>query len=66
MKGVGRSGREAPRYNYTRDPYYTDGLRVVLVLGDARYAMDELEFLPWEQPPVIRDIEIGGKSDGAR
>jgi hypothetical protein len=66
VKGVGRSGREAPRYNYTRDPYYTDGLRVVLVLGDARYAMDELEFLPWEQPPLIRDIAIGGKADGAR
>jgi len=53
VEGVGYSGREAPRYNYTEDPYYTDGLRVVLVLGDARYALDELEYLPWEKPPAM-------------
>ena len=52
VEGVGYSGREAPRYNYTEDPYYTDGLRVVLVLGDDRYALDELEYLPWEKPPA--------------
>jgi hypothetical protein len=51
--GVGQSVREAPRYNYTEDPYYTDGLRVVLILGDERYALDELEYLPWKQPPHI-------------
>jgi len=51
--GVGYSGREAPRYNYTEDPYYTDGLRVVLIFGDERYAIDELEYLPWEQPPAV-------------
>jgi len=53
VEGVGYSGREAPRRNYTEDPYYTDGLRVVLVLGDARYALDELEYLPWEKPPAM-------------
>jgi hypothetical protein len=53
VEGVGYSGREAPRRNYTEDPYYTDGLRVVLILGDARYALDELEHLPWEKPPAM-------------
>jgi hypothetical protein len=50
VKGVGRSDRVAPRYNYTNDPYYTDGLRVVLVLGDDRYPLDSVKKLPWETP----------------
>jgi len=49
-KGVGRSSPEAPRFNYTRDPYYTDGLRVVLFLGEGPFGLDEIEYLPWEQP----------------
>jgi len=32
VKGVGYSDRKAPRFNYTEDPFYTDGLRVVLIL----------------------------------
>ena len=31
-KGVGAAPLDAPRYNYTEDPYYTDGLRAVLFL----------------------------------
>jgi len=50
VKGVGHSGYEAPRRNYTDDPYYTDGLRVVLVLGEGRFGLDEVLLLPWEQP----------------
>jgi hypothetical protein len=50
VKGVGPSSRDAPRYNYTDDPYYTDGLRVVLFLAEGPYGLDELEHLPWERP----------------
>jgi len=50
VKGVGPSTRAAPRHNYTDDPYYTDGLRVVLFLGEGPYGLDELEHLPWERP----------------
>jgi hypothetical protein len=50
VEGVGYSGRDAPRLNYTDDPYYTDGLRAVLVFGDDRYSLEELEFLNWEWP----------------
>ena len=55
VKGVGYSDQESPRFNYTKDPYYTDGLRVVLILGDERNSLYNLEFLPWEQPkqPVV-------------
>jgi len=49
VKGVGYSDREAPRFNYTRDPYYTDGLRVVLFLGEERLPLDNIEYLQWEQ-----------------
>lgn len=52
VKGVGYSDRDSPRFNYTRDPYYTDGLRVVLILGEGRNPLSDVDFLPWEQPAV--------------
>jgi hypothetical protein len=48
--GVGISTRTAPRFNYTRDPFYTDGLRIVLFLGEKPIAYDEVNWLDWEQP----------------
>jgi len=57
VKGVGPSSREAPRYNYTKDPYYTDGLRVVLILGEGPFGLDEIEQLGWERPAVRTDFE---------
>jgi hypothetical protein len=42
---------ESPRYNYTLDPYFTDGLRVVLFLTDTPVAYDEIKWLDWELPP---------------
>jgi hypothetical protein len=50
VEGVGYSDREAPRFNYTKDPYYTDGLRVVLILDEERRSLDNIEFLRWAQP----------------
>jgi hypothetical protein len=57
VKGVGPSSREAPRYNYTDDPYYTDGLRVVLIVAEGRYGLDELDYLPWERPQTREGVE---------
>lgn len=54
VRGVGQSGPESPRLNYTKDPYYTDGLRVVLVLGDDRYPLESIRSLPWESPPAMQ------------
>jgi hypothetical protein len=56
VKGVGYSGRDAPRFNYTDDPYYTDGLRVVLILGEARQPLDTINFLSWEQVMPLRRL----------
>jgi hypothetical protein len=60
VKGVGYSGRDAPRRNYTEDPYYTDGLRVVLIVGEDRTELTDLEYLPWEWP----SSEIAGHPAG--
>jgi len=53
-KGVGHASFEAPRYNYTDDPYITDGLRLVLFLSKNPVAYEEIEWLDWEDPLVLR------------
>jgi hypothetical protein len=57
-KGVGEASPYEPRYNYTEDPYFTDGLRAVMILGDAPGPLDDLRFLDWELPPPRIEIEI--------
>jgi hypothetical protein len=44
VKGVGLSSPDAPRTNYTHDPYVTDGLRLVLFLGEERTEIDDIEW----------------------
>jgi hypothetical protein len=48
VSGVGEASREKPRKNLTRDPYYTDGFRAVLIFDDQPRSLAEIEFLPWE------------------
>jgi hypothetical protein len=52
--GVGASSRESPAQNYTRDPYFTDGLRVVLFTSETERSLDEIDRLDWESPSVRR------------
>jgi hypothetical protein len=47
VEGVGAADRDSPRGNLTRDPYFTDGLRGVLVFTDQPTALTEIEILPW-------------------
>jgi hypothetical protein len=51
VKGVGVSSYSAPRTNYTLDPYYTDGLRLVLFLSGEFIALDHIGWVDWETPP---------------
>jgi len=51
VKGVGAASANAPRHNLTGDPYYTDGLRVVLVLSHNPVTVDQVEQLGWETTP---------------
>jgi hypothetical protein len=46
--GVGAAPKDAPRKNLTTDPYYTGGLRIVLLFDKEPTSLDEIEFLPWE------------------
>ena len=51
VKGVRTATPENPRYNYTLDPYYTDGLRLVLFVSEDYVSPDTLELIPWESHP---------------
>ncbi len=50
VAGVGASDEAHPRVNLTDDPYYTDGLRLVVFLGSEPRLPGAIEFLPWERP----------------
>ncbi|HIF96856.1 MAG TPA: hypothetical protein EYQ54_07500 [Myxococcales bacterium] len=52
VRGVGSATPQAPRYNYTLDPYFTDGLRVVLFLSDELRGYNDIESLGWEALPA--------------
>jgi len=45
--GVHLSTRDDPHENLTGDVWYSDGLRLVLILGAERVEADEVEILPW-------------------
>lgn len=50
VKGVGESTPASPRENLTDDPYYTDGLRLVVVLGSEPHWPLQAQLLEWERP----------------
>jgi hypothetical protein len=50
VSGVGAALRDAPRANLTGDPYFTDGLRLVLFLGDKPIDIAEVDYIEWEVP----------------
>ena len=49
VAGVGTSTPAQPRRNLTDDPYYTDGLRLVVFLGAVPHAPVATEWLGWER-----------------
>jgi len=49
VKGVGAAPRSAPRENLTTDPYFTDGLRSVLVFERHPTSLSAVDFFPWER-----------------
>ena len=57
VEGVGQATPMAPRYNYTEDPYYTDGLRAVLFLAEEPHSYQEIEWLEWALLTSGLDIE---------
>jgi len=49
VKGVGKASRTKPRYNLTGDPYFTYGLRAVLVFERRPVSFNEIQRFDWEQ-----------------
>jgi hypothetical protein len=50
LEGVRAATASAPRSNLTGDPYYTDGLRLVVFLSSQTKRLTETTRLPWELP----------------
>jgi len=65
LKGVGVAPKSAPRANLTTDPYYTDGLRAVLVFDRHPTSLAGVEFFPWEIPIARRigTVKATGRAD---
>jgi len=51
VRGVGEAPPDDPRYNLGGDPYYTDGLRAVMVCTESPFSFSDAEFFDWEFPP---------------
>ncbi len=49
VKGVGAAAFNEPRYNFTNDPYYTDGRRLVLIMADEWTDILDIKRLDWEK-----------------
>jgi hypothetical protein len=48
-RGVGKVEQDNPRGNLTGDPWFTDGLRLVLWLSSEPVAISDIEFLDWRR-----------------
>ena len=59
VKGVGAAPKSAPRRNLTTDPYFTDGLRSVLVFDRQPTSLAEIGSFPWE---IVRPRTDSGQA----
>ena len=48
--GVGAAPIEEPRGNLTGDPYFTDGLRVVMWIASEPLGLDDIKYVDWADP----------------
>ncbi len=48
-RGVGKVAQDDPRGNLTGDPWFTDGLRLVLWISSEPVAISDIEFLDWRR-----------------
>lgn len=52
VQGVGVSSRDQPRVNYTGDPYWTDGLRLVMWVSEEPVSYHRVEAVQWDALPA--------------
>jgi len=50
VRGVGETPIDQPRGNLTGDPWFTDGLRVVLWIPSGLISLDDIEYVDWISP----------------
>ena len=50
VRGVGASTPEEPNCNLTGDPFFTDGLRAVLLMDRKQTLMRDVQFFDWDMP----------------
>jgi hypothetical protein len=50
VRGVGSATLDQPRQNLTGDPYYTDGLRVVMWIPPGTVDMEDIGYQQWFDP----------------
>jgi hypothetical protein len=63
VRGVGAAPRDQPRHNLTDDPYFTDGMRIVIGISDTPIANSDVYDLGWnESTDPIR----AGKGEDAK
>jgi hypothetical protein len=53
VKGVGLATPSKPRKNLTGDPYFTDGLRAVIILDAGPTSLQQVRSLDWERPAIF-------------
>jgi hypothetical protein len=57
VKGSGASTRSKPRYNLTGDPYFTVGLRAVLMFDRRPHSFKDIQEFDWEKSAVSTRLE---------
>ena len=50
MARVGAAPIDEPRHNLTGDPYFTDGLRVVMWVPASTVALNDIRYEAWIDP----------------
>lgn len=50
-KGVGEVSMDHPKLNPMNDPWWSDGLRLVVFIGDGFVDITDIKRLDWDQPP---------------
>jgi len=66
VKGVGAATRSKPRHNLTGDPYFTAGLRAVLMFDRRPHSFKEIQSFEWEESPVstrLKRLVTDGQQD---
>jgi len=66
VKGVDEAPFDNPRYNGGGDPFFTDGLRAVMLLSKVPVPYDEIEFVDWGVFPPDFDEYKDRWFDGQR